>query len=126
MIRMAFGTQSQARMLLWALLGAGVAFALAYAGFIAAAYPGDVSYAVGLWVYHGALVFASLTCLARAVLGSDQRVAWMAFGLGLLSWTAGDVYWTLVYSDAARFRTRRRPMPGSSPPCRASTWGSGC
>jgi diguanylate cyclase (GGDEF)-like protein len=97
---MAFGTQSDVRMLLWALLGAGVAFALAYAGFIAAAHPADVSDAVGLWVYHGPLAFASLTCLARAALRRDQRVAWMAFGLGLLSWTAGDIYWTLAFSDA--------------------------
>ena len=32
----------------------------------------------------------------------DQRIAWIAFGLGLLSWTAGDVYWTLAFSDVNR------------------------
>ena len=104
-------------MLLWALLGAAAACALAYAGFIAAAQPAEVSDAVGLWVYHGALAFASLTCFARAALVRDQRVAWIAFGLGLLSWTAGDVYWTLAFSDARqgsvpvgrRCRLPRRP-----------------
>jgi two-component system, cell cycle response regulator len=85
-------------MLLWALLGAGVACALAYSGFMVAAHPGEVSDALGLWLYHGALALASLTCLMRAVLVRDQRVAWTAFGLGLLSWTAGDVYWTLAFS----------------------------
>ena len=32
----------------------------------------------------------------------DQRIAWIAFGLGLLSWTAADVYWTLAFSDLDR------------------------
>jgi diguanylate cyclase (GGDEF)-like protein len=99
MIGMAFGTRSHARMLLWALLGAGVACGLAYAGLIAAAQPAEVSDALGLWVYHATLALASLTCLVRAALVRDQRVAWAAFGLGLLSWTVGDVYWTLAFSD---------------------------
>ena len=96
---MAFGTQSRARMLLWALLAASAACVLTYAVLIAAAQPADVSDAAGLWVYHGALALASLTCFARAVVIRDQRVAWVAFGLGLLFWTAADVYWTLAFSD---------------------------
>ena len=47
---------------------------------------------------------------ARAALGRDQRVAWMAFGLGLLSWTAGDVYWTLAFSDVKQ----RVPYPSAA------------
>ena len=89
-------------MLPWVLLGATAACTLAYAGFIAAAQPGEVSDAVGLWVYHGALVLASLTCFARAALLRAQRTIWIAFGLGLLSWTAADVYWTLAFSDLNR------------------------
>ena len=27
---------------------------------------------------------------------------WIAFGLGLLFWTAGDLYWTLAYTDVAK------------------------
>jgi diguanylate cyclase (GGDEF)-like protein len=84
------------------LLSATVVCVLAYAGLIAAAQPAEVSDAAGLWVYHGALALASLTCFARAVLMRDQRVAWIAFGLGLLSWTAGDLYWTLALSDLDR------------------------
>jgi two-component system, cell cycle response regulator len=86
-------------MLLLALLAAAAACALAYAGFIAAGEPAELSDAAGLWVYHGALALASLACFARAVLVRDQRVTWIAFGLGLLFWTAGDLYWTLTFSD---------------------------
>lgn len=100
---MAPGTRSSAaRKLVWALLAATAACALAYAGLIAAAQPAEVSDAAGLWVYHGALALASLTCFARAVLMRDQRVAWIAFGLGLLFWTAGDLYWTQAFSDLGR------------------------
>jgi two-component system cell cycle response regulator len=84
------------------MLGATAACALAYAGFIAAGEPAELSDAASLWVYHGALALASLTCFVRAVLVRDQRVAWIAFGLGLLCWTAGDVYWTLAFSDLDR------------------------
>ena len=31
-----------------------------------------------------------------------QRSAWIAFGLGLLCWTGGDLFWTLAYTDAAK------------------------
>ncbi|MEK6272468.1 MAG: diguanylate cyclase [Actinomycetota bacterium] len=86
-------------MVLWALLAATAACALAYAAFIAAGEPAELSDVTSLWVYHGALALASLTCFARAVLVRDQRVTWIAFGLGLLFWTAGDLYWTLTFSD---------------------------
>jgi two-component system cell cycle response regulator len=97
---MALGTQSRAaRRLVWALLAATAACTLAYAGFIAAGEPAELSDVTSLWVYHGALALASLTCFARAVVMRDQRLAWIAFGLGLLFWTAGDLYWTLTFSD---------------------------
>ena len=89
-------------MLLWGCWRGPRACVLAYAGFIAAAEPAEVSRRRALWVYHGALALASLTCFARAVLVRDQRIAWTAFGLGVLFWAAGDVYWTLAYSDADR------------------------
>jgi diguanylate cyclase (GGDEF)-like protein len=89
-----------ARFLVWILLGAGAACALAYAGFIAAGQPAGLEDVASIWVYHASLLLASLACFAHAVLVRDQRPAWIAFGLGLLSWTAGDLYWTLVYSNA--------------------------
>ena len=68
----------------------------------------EVSDAVGLWVYHGALAFASLTCFTRAALLRDQRAAWIALGLGLFSWGAGDLYWTLVYNYVKSVSVARR------------------
>jgi diguanylate cyclase (GGDEF)-like protein len=89
-----------APLLVWLLLAATTAGALAYAAFIAVGEPPELYDAASLWVYHATLVLASLTCFAGAALLPDQRGAWIAFGLGLLSWTAGDVYWTLAFSDA--------------------------
>jgi diguanylate cyclase (GGDEF)-like protein len=103
MDEMAFRTRSgAARMLVCALLAAAAGCALAYAGFIAAGEQAELSDVASLWVYHATLALASLTCFVRAVLGRDQRVAWIAFGLGLLLWTAGDIYWTLAFSELDR------------------------
>jgi len=85
-------------LVVWASLGAAAACALAYAGYIAAGEPDGLSDAAGLWLYHGTLAFASLAFLLRAALVPDRRGAWIAFGLGLAFWTAGDFYWTLVYT----------------------------
>src|SRR6476619_1021917 len=93
-------SRREARLLVWILLAASAASALAYAGFIAAGQPAVLEDAASIWVYHASLLLASLACFAHAVLVRDQRPAWIAFGLGLLSWTAGDLYWTLVYSNA--------------------------
>ena len=72
------------------LLAASAACALAYAAFIAAGQPAALDDAASLWVYHASLFLASLTCFVHAALVRDQRSAWIAFGLGLLSWTVGD------------------------------------
>ena len=96
---MALRTRSSAaRVLIWASLGAAAACALAYAGYIAAGEPGALSDVAGRWVYHATLAFASLTFFLRAALVPDRRGAWIAFGLGLALWAAGDLYWTLIYT----------------------------
>jgi diguanylate cyclase (GGDEF)-like protein len=93
-------SRREARLLVWILLAASAASALAYAGFIAAGQPAVLEDAASIWVYHASLLLASLACFVHAALVRDQRPAWTAFGLGLLSWTAADLYWTLVYSNA--------------------------
>ncbi|MGH2965104.1 MAG: bifunctional diguanylate cyclase/phosphohydrolase [Solirubrobacterales bacterium] len=93
-------SRREARRLVWILLAASAASALAYAGFIAAGQPAGLDDAASIWVYHASLLLASLACFAHAALVRDQRPAWTAFGLGLLSWTAADLYWTLVYTNA--------------------------
>jgi diguanylate cyclase (GGDEF)-like protein len=98
---MSLQTRLGTRLLVWILLAASAACALAYAGFIAGGQPAWIEDFASIWVYHACLLLASATCFAHAALVRDQRAAWSAFGLGLLSWTAGDLYWTLVYTDAA-------------------------
>ncbi|HEY7150954.1 MAG TPA: diguanylate cyclase [Solirubrobacterales bacterium] len=91
----------EARLLVWMLLAASALCALAYAAFIAAGQPARLENTASIWIYHGSLFLASLTCFVNAGLVRDQRAAWTAFGLGLLSWAVADLYWTLTYDDVA-------------------------
>ena len=58
------------------------------------------SFAQG-WLYNGLLVAAALLCLGRAARSSQDRLAWLLFGLGIASWAAGEIYFTLVLEDLA-------------------------
>jgi two-component system, cell cycle response regulator len=53
------------------------------------------------WVYYGLLLGAGGACLARGVLGDGERGAWLALGIAVLSWTAGDLYWIFFLRDDA-------------------------
>ena len=46
------------------------------------------------FVYIAVLVSASLVCLLRGVSVARERWAWIAFGIGLGCWAAGDIYWS--------------------------------
>ncbi|MGH2926316.1 MAG: bifunctional diguanylate cyclase/phosphohydrolase [Solirubrobacterales bacterium] len=83
------------------LISATAVGALAYAAFIAAGQPGELTDAASIWIYHATLLLATATCFVGAATLRDQRGVWAAFGLGLLFWTAGDLYWTLVYTNVA-------------------------
>jgi diguanylate cyclase (GGDEF)-like protein len=67
---------------------------LAYASWVALGQDAGTSRLMD-WVYDGAIVAAGLSCLAMAVAaGRELRLAWTGFGVGLLAWAAGDLYWT--------------------------------
>src|SRR5215213_5034229 len=51
------------------------------------------------WVYCGLIVAAGAICVARGVSFPEERAAWLVMGAGLLAWAAGEVTWTLVYSN---------------------------
>jgi two-component system, cell cycle response regulator len=63
--------------------------------------PGFVELA-DVWVYNGIIFLAAAACLLRAVHSPGTRAAWCAFGVGLLAWAFGDVYWTLALADVKR------------------------
>src|SRR5215212_2838136 len=47
------------------------------------------------WVYNGVIVAGALLCLLRAWSVREQRGAWLAFGIGILSWSLGEIYYSL-------------------------------
>jgi two-component system, cell cycle response regulator len=53
------------------------------------------------WVYYGLLLSAAGACLARGLYGDGERHAWLALGIAVVSWTAGDLYWVFFLRDDA-------------------------
>jgi diguanylate cyclase (GGDEF)-like protein len=47
------------------------------------------------WVYTAAEVVAVAICIARVCTQRDNRLAWGLIAFGMLTWTAGDLVWTL-------------------------------
>jgi two-component system cell cycle response regulator len=61
------------------------------------------------WLYNCALVAAALACLCRGLWLPRDRWAWLALGIGLACWSAGDLYWSLAYAHVNRI-----PFPSPS------------
>jgi HD-GYP domain-containing protein (c-di-GMP phosphodiesterase class II) len=53
------------------------------------------------WVYTAAEVLAVVICAARVWARSDDRWVWGLIAFGLLTWTAGDMVWTLWLNNVA-------------------------
>jgi diguanylate cyclase (GGDEF)-like protein len=53
------------------------------------------------WAYTGAEVAAVAICAARVWADRNDRWAWALMAFGLLTWTAGDLVWTLWLDDLA-------------------------
>jgi diguanylate cyclase (GGDEF)-like protein len=83
----------------WLLLAAALAFEVGYT------IVDPASDALDTFVYKGlylGIMFVSATiCLARAVLVREDRTPWAVLGAGLAVWAASDLYWTLMYAEAA-------------------------
>ncbi len=47
------------------------------------------------WLYDAVVVAAGLSCLVRARSAGAERLAWLLIGGAIISWGAGEVYWTL-------------------------------
>ena len=67
------------------------------------------------WVYTVAEVIASAICVARVWTRREDRWAWGLIAFGLVTWTAGDLVWTLWLNNVANpplSVDRRRALPG--------------
>jgi len=51
------------------------------------------------WSYNVVLLGGSLACVARGLLISEARKAWLLLGLGLVLWTMGNIYYSVVLWD---------------------------
>jgi diguanylate cyclase (GGDEF)-like protein len=49
-----------------------------------------------VWVYNALLVLACVVVGSRAVLVRHERAAWIAFTLGFVAWTFGEVYYAVA------------------------------
>jgi two-component system, cell cycle response regulator len=61
------------------------------------------------WLYNALMLGAAVACLARGVLVRTDRLSWLLLGAGLLSWSAGDLFFSLVLINQAEV-----PVPSIS------------
>jgi two-component system, cell cycle response regulator len=66
---------------------------------------GSLQDAVGRWAYDAVVLGAALIVLWRAATVEVERGAWLALGLGLLLWSLGQTYYSVVlyYASPAPF-----------------------
>ncbi|HEX4520705.1 MAG TPA: diguanylate cyclase [Gaiellaceae bacterium] len=83
-------------MRLWRIVAcAGFAFLVAHLAFGLGG-PGLDAF-TERWVYDGLELLAAAGCLLRAATTRDERAAWLVLGLGILSFTLGDICFDFVY-----------------------------
>jgi diguanylate cyclase (GGDEF)-like protein len=63
--------------------------------------PHAVDRALSDWMYDGFMVSCAGACIARAALVRAERMAWLILGVGIASWSAGEVYWSLFFANDA-------------------------
>ena len=51
------------------------------------------------YVYDGLMIAAAVLCLSRAALMQAERGAWLAFGIALASYAAGEICWSVAIGD---------------------------
>jgi two-component system, cell cycle response regulator len=51
------------------------------------------------YLYNGLLLAGAGFCFWRAVAFREERAAWLVMGVGIATWTAADVVWTVAYAD---------------------------
>src|SRR4029079_16032047 len=51
------------------------------------------------YVYNGLLFAGALLCLWRVVAIPQDRFPWALMAIGIVSWSAADIFWTAVYAN---------------------------
>jgi two-component system, cell cycle response regulator len=82
-----------------AAMGIGVGFHAAHALFGLGGHQLDA--VAGTWVYTAVELIAVAVCAARVVRRRENRWAWALMTFGLLTWTGGDLLWTVWLGDLA-------------------------
>lgn len=59
----------------------------------------DFDSIAGGYLYDSVVIAAGIACLLRARIVKRERTAWLLIGIAILSWAAGEVYWTLFILD---------------------------
>ncbi len=54
-----------------------------------------------VWLYNAIILAAAGTCVARGLMRRTERPAWLALGAGMVSWSAADVTYAILYGAAA-------------------------
>lgn len=80
------------------LFGAGVCLLVLHAAHGAFGFGGRGSEVFNTWIYDGLMLSAAVLCLGRACTVRAERGAWLAFGIGLASYAAGEISYSLLYS----------------------------
>jgi two-component system cell cycle response regulator len=79
---------------------ASVAGLALYAAVMLLARPGsDLESFFNVWVYCGLMILATAIVWSRALLVSDERPAWVAFGAALSLWTFGEIWFAAVHPE---------------------------
>lgn len=63
--------------------------------------PSGADAGITTWMYDGMLLGAAAACLLRAALVEHERRVWLVMGVGLVSWTAGEIYYSVAFSPDA-------------------------
>ena len=52
------------------------------------------------WLYDAVVMGAAVSCLARAFLIRDERLAWLVLGIGLALNATGEIYYSIAFGDS--------------------------
>ncbi len=81
---------------------AAIAVAVVWIAYVAHLGPGlggeSLNTFFDAWVYDSLILAAAASCLIRAALYREERAAWTVMGLGILAWTAGEIYYAVALS----------------------------